>query len=172
MAEHLLVQALNRDITRLSVSSAGMLAGGGVMPPEGLRVMAARGLDLRAHRSRQIDETMLGEADLILTMTQQHVRNILAVRPALLSKTFTYHDFVLRAEASLTSAAAPSEPIPTRQWVAQLSAGRDRSELVKRRPDGDIADPIGLPDAVWDAVARRLELLTERLAALLRTRQG
>ncbi len=30
------------------------------------------GLDVDGHRARQVDETLLGEADLVLTMTPQH----------------------------------------------------------------------------------------------------
>jgi len=75
MAEALLRARLERDGLggRVRVSSAGVLALEG-NPPSAYAVIAMdqRGLDIRAHRSRQLHQRDVHRADLILCMARQH----------------------------------------------------------------------------------------------------
>lgn len=58
------------------VGSAGFI-GPGRPAPETARVVAGRrGVDLRAHRSRLLDATMVGDADLIVVMNGMQRREI------------------------------------------------------------------------------------------------
>jgi protein-tyrosine-phosphatase len=64
------------------VSSAGTWATDGIRASEmGVAVMRERGLDTTAHRSRAVTDAMLGEADLILTMTSGHAEALQAEFP-------------------------------------------------------------------------------------------
>lgn len=69
MAERLLQEALGASV---SVSSAGLgaLVGQGA-DPHALTLMAERGLDLSAHRARQLSASLVGRNELILVMTQR-----------------------------------------------------------------------------------------------------
>jgi protein-tyrosine-phosphatase len=49
---------------------------------EGVRALAARGIDISRHRSRQVTETLLAQADLVLCMTRAHVEALRAEFPA------------------------------------------------------------------------------------------
>ena len=62
-----------------NVSSAGTWAMNGVSATDhGITVMAERGLDTSNHKSRVVDDKMLAEADLVLTMTIGHSESIRA----------------------------------------------------------------------------------------------
>ena len=59
MAEVLLRRHLERAGVDATVSSAGLYEGGVPATDHGVAAMADRGLDLSAHRSRQLDADML-----------------------------------------------------------------------------------------------------------------
>lgn len=88
-----IAEVLAREMIRargwsgVEVSSAGVFAQAGAPASEGAREAAARaGMDLSAHRSRQVDAQLLGECDLVLTMTRGHLGSLgmmdLLQRPA------------------------------------------------------------------------------------------
>ena len=75
MAEALLRARLARDEERhdWQVGSAGVWAADG-QPASAYAIeeMARRGIDLNAHRSRNVTREMMAEADLVLAMTRHH----------------------------------------------------------------------------------------------------
>jgi protein-tyrosine phosphatase len=76
------------------VASAGLAAMNGDRPsPQAVEVMRRRGLDLSHHQSRCADENLLLSADLILTMTQNHLNAIVRNYPQLADRVHTLrHD--------------------------------------------------------------------------------
>ncbi len=61
----------------VSVSSAGVAAQEGAPASEGAYLVALEaGLDLSAHRARQLRPDLVREADLILTMSPSHLRRV------------------------------------------------------------------------------------------------
>lgn len=75
MAAALFRQRLDEDPQRRDweVVSAGTWASAGRPSTDhAIDEMASRGLDLRAHRSRSIDESLMKQADLVMVMTQNH----------------------------------------------------------------------------------------------------
>lgn len=69
--------AADRGWEHLEVSSAGVAAFGGSPASEGaVRAAQAVGLDLSAHRSRMLREREAAEADLILTMSADHLMRV------------------------------------------------------------------------------------------------
>lgn len=79
------------------VSSAGTRARPGVAcPPELLRVASDWGLDLNllaSHRSQAVTPESLFDADLVLTMTRDHRREVVEMLPATMRRCFTVREF-------------------------------------------------------------------------------
>src|ERR1044071_920605 len=67
MAEALLRDLIATHGLQARVISAGLYPSGNPATPDAVKVMAERGLDLQAHRSRQIEPSLLQAADLIVT---------------------------------------------------------------------------------------------------------
>lgn len=67
----------------LQVSSAGIAAlVGRPAEPMAVALLAERGLDLSAHRARQLTAAMVEEVELVLVMEKRHVADVEALTPA------------------------------------------------------------------------------------------
>jgi protein-tyrosine phosphatase len=97
MAAALLRARLNEDKERQDwrVVSAGTWASEG-RPASGYAIeeMSARGIDIRAHRSRDINEDLIGKADLILVMTRNHAEALSIAFPDRSDKVYLLSDMV------------------------------------------------------------------------------
>jgi protein-tyrosine-phosphatase len=83
------------DLVTLSISSAGTSAAEGAgATPTAIGVMKEYGADLSGHRARRITPEIIAGADLILTMTRNHLETIRAIVPGAVEKAFTLKDFV------------------------------------------------------------------------------
>ncbi|TWU56212.1 L-threonylcarbamoyladenylate synthase [Rubripirellula reticaptiva] len=93
MAETLLRDQMSKKYgceDAVRVLSAGVAANPGCgATPQAIEVMGNRGLDLTGHSSRTLDESVMGVADLVLTMTRGHRAAILAAWPGLHDRVFT-----------------------------------------------------------------------------------
>lgn len=99
MAEGLLRARLARDEARRDwqVKSAGTWATDGrPASAHAIVEMARRGIDLHAHRSRNVTRDMLVEADLVLTMTRQHSEALGAAFPQYIHKVHLLSEMVGR----------------------------------------------------------------------------
>jgi tRNA threonylcarbamoyl adenosine modification protein (Sua5/YciO/YrdC/YwlC family) len=64
------------------VASAGTSAvAGGHASPEAVDVLAKMGLDLSAHETQPVSDSLVRQADVIYTMTQSHLRTLVAQWP-------------------------------------------------------------------------------------------
>ncbi|MHB1861737.1 MAG: low molecular weight protein arginine phosphatase [Gemmatimonadaceae bacterium] len=71
---------IERGIVDIDVGSAGTSAWDGASASDGaLLVGLERGLDLNAHRSRQLDRDLVQSADLLLAMGPHHLERIEAL---------------------------------------------------------------------------------------------
>lgn len=71
------------------------------MTPEAQRLAAqlgGAGADISAHRSRFLQEGMLQQPDLIITMTRDHRREVAELAPSRLRSTFTVREFARLAQ--------------------------------------------------------------------------
>ncbi|HOC06458.1 MAG TPA: ribose 5-phosphate isomerase B [Bacillota bacterium] len=94
MAEALLKRVLaERGIQGIKVSSAGLAADADSPASEGTMSVLQEGEDLSAHRARQVDETMLAEASLVLTMTASHKETLQTRFPSFAAKVFTLGEY-------------------------------------------------------------------------------
>jgi protein-tyrosine-phosphatase len=78
----------------LRIASAGLSARDGEPASERARAVAAEmDLDLGSHRSRRLGAAEVAEADLLLVMTADHRRAVLAAHPQARGRVFTLAEF-------------------------------------------------------------------------------
>ncbi len=83
----ILADRLNCDVNQLEdrgviVMSAGVSAiEGGRASPEAVEILAKMGVNLEAHETQPVSDSIVRQADAIYTMTQSHLRAILAQWP-------------------------------------------------------------------------------------------
>jgi protein-tyrosine phosphatase len=76
----------HRDI---HISSAGLKAlVGRPMDDNAMQILKERGIDAAEHRARQLDPSMLREADLVLAMERNHVAAVSRLAPEASGKLF------------------------------------------------------------------------------------
>jgi len=153
MAEALLRDLLERRGITATVESAGLLDGGVAATADAALVLARRGIDLGAHRSRSIhdDAVDVDGADLVLAMERRHLREAVVRAPGIRDRTFTLVDAARRAEAA--PSRQPGESL--RDWAERLGAGRSAADA-QGSGDDEVADPIGQPRSRYEATASRL----------------
>lgn len=162
MAEALLRQRLEARGHDASVHSAGLSLQHEPASAHGVTVMAARGLDTSAHRSRLVTRAMVAGADLVLGMARAHVREAVVLDAAAWPKAFTLKELVRRG----AEVGPRQRGQKLGDWLAQVHAGRSHHELLGADPADDVADPIGGTKAMYEATAAELEALIDRLVAL------
>ena len=157
---------LRRHCAALGVDAVVASAGTGAydLPVDATAVQALGelGLDISHHQPRSVDRTALETdgADLVLTMTREHVRTVATMPGGSLRRTFTLREFV--RHTAITESAAGLEP-----WLAAVATGRRASDLMGNDPGDDIADPYGLSLATHRECATELDALTEVVARAL-----
>jgi protein-tyrosine phosphatase len=145
VAERLLQRALDgldRSARLWTVRSAGTITTGARTDRWTLVVASDAGLDISRHIPRRLDETVLATdgADLILAMTREHLRHVVALDPGAWPRTFTLKQLARRAAGSSADGAG-DESFST--WRERMSDGRPASELMVPDDIDDIADPYG-----------------------------
>lgn len=146
------------------VSSAGLMAGGRPATSHGQAAMAARGLDLSRHESRQLGRELVAQADLVIGMAREHVREVAVLDAAALARSFTLKELVRAATA--VGPRRADEGFDA--WLHRVGAGRRRDALLGAGHDDayDVEDPVGRGRDDYDVTAAELEGLIERLVAL------
>jgi protein-tyrosine phosphatase len=162
-AEVLLARRFAEHGVEAHVHSAGRHPGGHGSPEPALHAFGTLGVDLREHRSRTLTREMLAEADLVIAMAREHVRDAVALDPDVWSRTFTLKELVRRGEAA--GRRSPSEELSA--WLRRVEAGRSASALLGSARADDVADPIGGPTRGYRRMVREVDALAGRLAALL-----
>jgi protein-tyrosine phosphatase len=164
MAEALLRHHLERAGVEATISSAGLYEGGMPATDHGVATMGARGLDLRAHRSRRFDAEMVRRADLVLAMARVHAREAAVVVPDALRKTFTLKELVRGAK--VIGPRDPGEAFA--EWLGRIADVRLPGALLGVGHDDelDVADPIGLGREDYEVTADLLDRLLGDLVDL------
>jgi protein-tyrosine-phosphatase len=145
------------------VESAGLLPGGYASPPEVVTVMAELGIDVSRHRSTQVSAALVAASDVVVGMARRHAREVVLLDATAIDRTFTLKELVRRGD--LVGGRQPDEELAV--WLARLSHGRRRTDLVGRSDDDDVSDPLGGPLSAYRTTARELGTLVDRAAALL-----
>lgn len=88
----------------IGVESAGTAAFPGMGAAENsIAVLMEKGIDFSNHRARILTEELIGEADLILTMTSNHKEQVISIDPAAAEKTFTVKEYSVLSKEELVS---------------------------------------------------------------------
>jgi protein-tyrosine phosphatase len=153
---------------RVTVASAGILPGGYASPPEVVTTMAELGIDLSKHCSAQVSPDLVAASDVILGMARRHAREVVILDAEAWGRTFTLKELVRRGDH--VGARAPEETLGS--WLGRLHQGRERTDLVGRSAEDDVADPIGGPLDTFRMTARELGSLVEHVASLLWAPRG
>lgn len=162
-AEILLTRQLADHGVDALVHSAGRGPGGHPSPAPALAAFGGIGIDLTRHRSRTLTRDMLADADLVIGMAREHVRDALVLDPDVWPRTFTFKELVRRGEA-----AGPRRPgEDPSAWLGRAGAGRSATAMLGGADDDDVADPIGGPSRGYRRTVRELDSLAGRLAGLL-----
>jgi protein-tyrosine-phosphatase len=113
-----------------------------VMHPDSALVLQGLGGEAGDFRARQFIEGMALEADLILTMTRGHRRDVLHYAPRALSRTFTLREAadLVRILGDDVTAAGDTLLDRGRSLVKEMAAARSQRHS---GDDDDIRDPIG-----------------------------
>jgi protein-tyrosine phosphatase len=164
MAEVLLRHHLAGAGVEATVSSAGIYEGGAPATGHGIAAMAERGLDLRGHRSRRMDETMVQGADLVIGMAREHVREAAVLDRDALTKTFTLKELVTLAEAA--GPRGPDEPLAS--YLSRVASTRVPSSLLGLGHNDalDVEDPVGRGRRDYEVTADLLDGLLRRVVEL------
>ena len=164
MAAALLASVLADRDAAVTVRSAGVLADSASQPPAPLATaaMAARGLDISAHRSRPVGPDDLAAADLTLAVARVQLRQAVVLAPGAWPCSFTLKELVRRGEQ--IGPRSPGAGLAT--WLAAAHQGRRPAALLGDSPDDDIADPIGGPPQAFAQAADLISDLVGRFAEL------
>lgn len=164
MVEALLRRDLEAIGVPAKVSSAGTLDGGDrPAAEEVVELMAKRGLDVGAHRSRPITRDLVLASDLVVGMAREHVREAVVLAPAALGRSFTLKELVRKGRELGRRTGGES----VQAWLARAAANRPPTAHLGRSELDDVADPMGQRFAVYKKTAKELEILTAELVDLL-----
>jgi low molecular weight protein-tyrosine phosphatase len=165
MAEAFLRAALQRRLgdDAPAVSSAGVIGrAGGPAMDESIRAAAERGADISTHVVRRLDDRLVADADLVVTMAEEHRSEISRALPAAAAKTFTLKELVRLLERLPQG----GDPFDLPAAAARADELR-RSGFAGNAHDEDVVDPLGMPLESYRAVAWELDEWCERLADAL-----
>ena len=147
------------------VESAGTRAlVGADIEPGSVAALEAVGADTRGFASRQLAPALLDAADIVITATQKHRAEAVALHPRALRKTFTLGELAdLVRDADLvgaTDAPDPSASDPDTPWaavVAEVARGRRGLHQARTAAESDIPDPYGRGSAAYDLMSTEIE---------------
>ncbi len=150
--------SLRRQLTDLDVrvmsAGTGALVGEPV-PEQGQRLARQMGVDLSEHRGRQLLESDVREADLILALAREHRKAVVAMSPAALRRAFTVQEFARIADhfGNDVSTESDGSDSPDKDRLLQLIAFAARVRGTITPPDQpddlDIVDPFLRSDVVY-----------------------
>ncbi|MDJ0338403.1 low molecular weight phosphatase family protein [Cryobacterium sp. PH31-O1] len=115
LAEQLLRENLQAAGIGVVVSSAGTHAmTESAMTPEAAALSSQYGASSTQHTARQLTEQLIADADLVLTATRDHRREVVTLLPKATRYTFTLNQFarlVAAADSFTPVDAAPNSPV-------------------------------------------------------------
>jgi protein-tyrosine-phosphatase len=164
-------ELLGDDAGAIRLVSAGTRAVvGSGMHPDSALVLSGLGGEPGDFRARQLVDSFVTEADLILTMTRDHRKAVLALAPRALARTFTLPEAAALIGLVDENVDLPGREFPerSRALVNEMAAARSRRHGGTR---DDVRDPIGRPvevhEEVGEAIAQALLPVLRGFAALV-----
>jgi protein-tyrosine phosphatase len=150
----------------VEASSLGLLELGPVPAlPEAIEMAETLGVDVAAHRARDLTELDLEPLDLVVGFERQHVRAAVVDGGAPIERTFTLPELVSLLESIPEPVSGPEPAEQARLRVAQAHEQRLPGFRTASAPE--IADPLGRPAREQRRIAEQLQELVGRLPRLL-----
>ncbi|SPD85135.1 conserved protein of unknown function [Micropruina glycogenica] len=159
LAEQLMRRAFQRLEVDALVASAGLLTGGFATPSVGVRVASNHGLDLTRHLSVQVGARLVEVSDLILTMTREHAREIVALAPDAWARVYPLKQFT-----ELTDSITLPRRANFRDAAVMVGEARRVNSILGNPSYDAVEDPMGRPTQVWEAVLADLSTHIDRVA--------
>lgn len=163
MGEGLLRARLAEIGADVTITSAGTREAGLPVDPNAVAALAPLGVDISSHRPRQLTRDLIETegADLVITMTREHLRTVATMGRTLFHRTFTLPELVRRA-----TAAGRDLPNDLRGWVEAVGDGRKPSQMMTPDPADDVADPYGEGAAAVRRTGEEIDRLVRALVLL------
>lgn len=126
------------------------------------RILLDQGIDASAFRARRLTQTILEEADLVVTAERNHRAFVSRLSPPFAPKSFTLLQLARLLDVSSPAAeVAPGVPrVLARAQAARGLGGPSTSA-------DDIADPWGRRTGIYRRIARQLDMGVDTLATAL-----
>lgn len=162
MAAGMLDKYFTRRDAQVLVASAGLESVSLPVDPQAVRAARTFDVDIHTHRPRQVNSEILASegSDLIVTMTRQHLRDLVFENSSLWPRSFTIREIV-RLAMHIPANKAGSD---LAGWLATLGQGRDRREALVDDPAFDVIDPYGQSMRKVQRVAADLDELAMKLS--------
>jgi protein-tyrosine phosphatase len=160
VAERLLLRHLTAAGHRAVVRSAGTRGGHLDVHPHTVAAAGGIDVDLGDHASRRLTRELVATdgRDLVVTMTREHLREVVSLDPGAWPRTFTLKELARRV------LAVDPTVVDLSAWRAALGDGRRAADLMRPDPADDLDDPYGGP-ARWHVdMVRDVDELTARIA--------
>lgn len=128
----------------------------------------------QAHASRRVNEAILADSDLIVTMTRQHRREVVGLDPRTVKRTFTLRELtrILWNIGGFTPQPSDGAAPGRERLLVQIAhLSRFRGVAGGASPastDDDVIDPYGQSAAVYERSAGQILPGIEALASFLR----
>jgi protein-tyrosine phosphatase len=129
--------------------------------PESVQAARELGVDISAHRGRELLVDHVEAADLVIGMSREHVDAVARSLPGAAGKTFTLKELVRLLEG-LRPLPGPVGPGALPERVTEADALR-RTGFSGNPRDDDVVDPLGMPLESYRAIAWELRGWTGRL---------
>lgn len=159
----------------VEVSSAGTRALAGKPMDQGsARLLEEAGIGTDDFVARQLTAAMLAEADLVLTATREHRREVVQLEPKALRYAHAVDDFSdLVAAADLRTASFLESPDASVVVKLAARAQSARGEVAARvAEDSGIVDPFRQDDSVFAFMARQVSDVLPRIVQAAREVAG
>ena len=172
LAEQLLRESLTAAGIDAVVSSAGTSAmTGSAMTPEAAALSAQYGASNTDHIAQQLTEKLIADADLVLTATRDHRRDVVTLLPKSTRYTFTLNQFA-RLVAPDPDAATTTPPPDFPAYVASVAATRGLQPSPIPPTLDDVEDPYRQPAAVYARAAAAINASVTTITAALVAARG
>lgn len=164
--ERLLRSGLDETV---QVDSAGVaaLVGSPIDPPVA-GFLRERGAEATSFAARQVDESMLADADLVLTLTRAHRAEVLELVPSLVRRTFSLLEFA-RILKSLDLSGVPSQldaGSRLRVIVPLATVGRALAPRAELLGGDDVPDPYARGDVAYANALAMIAAATDTIVRL------
>lgn len=155
-----LAQALAGTSALVESAGTGALVGSSV-DPGSARLLEEQGVPHETFQARAITPQMIAAADLVLTATREHRREVVQLAPSALQRTFTLREFadLVRPFDASGSSLPQLLAFARDQRVTNPAGGRD---------EADIVDPFRQDESVFRDMAQQIDPSLEIAARALR----